>query len=318
MYKIKQIPEDFFVRENPVYSLDEEGGYSYFILKKKNISTIDAVSILAEKLFIPLKKIGYAGNKDKAAVTEQIVSVKGIEATDIGRINVPFRLEYIGKGAIPISLGDLQENYFRIVVRNLKMSRIKIPSLEKIPNYFGAQRFSEKNIEVGKAILTRNFGKAVELIDQREVKEYLELHAGDFIGAIRVLPLKLRKMYIHAYQSWIWNLTVDVYLKTKPLKNEKIPIAGFGTELEDDKVGVIIKQILKKEKVGLRDFVLKQFPELSSEGSSRDLFMTVRDFKVIKIEEDELNKGKFKAMVSFSLNPGSYATVLIKEVFKDY
>ena len=318
MYKIKQVPKDFFVREIPIYSLDEEGDYSYFTLHKENISTIDAVSILAKKLSIPLKRIGYAGNKDKVAITEQIISIKDVEANAIGKVNLPFRLEFIGKGVNPISLGDLEGNYFRIVVRNLSMSRIKMSYLERIPNYFGTQRFSEKNIEIGKAILMRNFGKAVELIDQREVKEYLELHTGDFIGAIRVLPLKLRKMYIHAYQSWVWNLTVEVYLKRKLLKNEKIPIVGFGTELGKDKISVIIKKILKKEGVGLRDFVIKQFPELSSEGSSRDLFMNVKDFKIISIQEDDLNKGKFKAMVSFSLNPGSYATVLIDNLFKNY
>jgi tRNA pseudouridine13 synthase len=319
MYKIKQIPEDFFVREEPIYSLEEEGEYCYFILKKRNYNTIDAVSLIAQKMGIPLKRIGYAGTKDKAAVTEQIVSIKGIKATDIGKINVPFKLEYVGRGANPISLGDLKENYFRIIVRNLPISRINPGAIKNIPNYFGSQRFSEKNIEIGAALLKRNFGKAVELIDDFKVKEYLELNPGDFIGAIRALPLKLRKLYIHAYQSWVWNLTVEVYIKkAKPIKNEKIPLAGFGTELKDDKISAIIKQILKKESISLRDFIIKQFPEISSEGGIRDLFMTVKDFKIIKTEEDELNKGKFKAMVSFFLLPGSYATVLIDELFKKY
>jgi len=319
MYKIKQVPEDFFVREVPIYQLDEDGEYAYLTMKKKNRTTLDAVSEIAQKLDISLKRIGFAGTKDKNAVTEQIISIKGINPMDIGKINVTgVKFDLVGKGAVPISLGDLKENYFRIIVRNLPISRIKISSLEKIPNLFGPQRFSENNIEIGKAILTRNFGKAVSLIDHRTVNDYIEINTGDYIGAIRTLPLKLRKLYIHAYQSFIWNLTVDIYMKTKPLSNEKIPIVGFGTELKDDKISTIIKQILKKEKIDLRDFVLKQFPEISSEGSERYLFISPKDFKIVKIDEDEFNKGQFKAMVSFSLPPGSYATVVVDYLFKDY
>jgi len=319
MYKIKQLPEDFFVREIPKYQLNEEGEYTYFTLKKKNRTTLGVISELAEKLDIPLKKIGFAGTKDKIAVTEQTISIKNVRISDIGKINLKnAHLELIGKGEIPISLGDLEENYFRIIVRNLPTKRILTKTIKNIPNLFGPQRFSEKNIEIGEAIIKRNFGKAVELMDHNNVKDYLELNPGDYIGAIRNLPLKLRKLYVHAYQSYIWNLTVEIYMKNKkPIRNEKIPIVGFGTELEDDAVSTIIKQILKKLGVSQRDFILKQFPEISSEGSERDLFITPKDFKVIKIEEDDLNPRKIKAMVSFSLQPGSYATVVIDELFKD-
>ncbi|MBW2978254.1 tRNA pseudouridine(13) synthase TruD [Candidatus Woesearchaeota archaeon] len=318
MYKIKQIPEDFFVREIPKYELNEEGGYTYFTLKKKNRTTLSVISEIARKLDILLKRIGFAGTKDKVAVTEQLISIKNVKLPDIGKLNLKnAHLELIGKGETPISLGDLEENYFRIIVRNLPTKRILIKTVKNILNLFGPQRFSEKNIEVGEALLKRNFGKAVELIDHKKVKDYLEINPGDYIGAVRNLPLKLRKFYIHAYQSYIWNLTVEIYIKNKsPIRNEKIPIVGFGTELKNDAVGAIIKQILKKLGISQRDFVLKQFPEISSEGSERDLFITPKDFKVIKIEEDELNPRKFKAMISFSLPSGSYATVVIKELFK--
>ena len=46
----------------------------------------------------------------------------------------------------------------------------------------------------------------------------------------------------------------------------------------------------------------------------RDLFIKPIDFD-IKIENDELNKMRYKAIVYFSLPKGSYATVVIKELF---
>ena len=46
MYQIKQKPEDFIVKEMPVYELDEKGQYAYFWLIKTNYATIDAVNRL--------------------------------------------------------------------------------------------------------------------------------------------------------------------------------------------------------------------------------------------------------------------------------
>ena len=40
MHKLKQIPEDFIVREISDYEVDESGSYAYFVLKKKNYNTL--------------------------------------------------------------------------------------------------------------------------------------------------------------------------------------------------------------------------------------------------------------------------------------
>ena len=70
MYKIKQLPEDFIVKEISHVNPQLNGQYAYFILKKTNLTTIDALQILSNKFKIPLKNFGFAGNKDKKAVTE--------------------------------------------------------------------------------------------------------------------------------------------------------------------------------------------------------------------------------------------------------
>jgi len=96
--------------------------------------------------------------------------------------------------------------------------------------------------------------------------------------------------------------------KNKSMKNIKIPVIGFGTETSNNQLGKIINNILKKEKIFLRDFIIREMPELSSEGTERDLFIEIKDFKIREMEKD-------KAVVSFSLPKGSYATVVIKELF---
>ena len=143
-------------------------------------------------------------------------------------------------------------------------------------------------------------------------------------------------MYLHGFQSYLWNETVKEYLTLKP-KNIKIQIIGFGTEFNDTKqskgffvsrkffkkisqdkeIEKIIGKLLRKEKITQRDFIIQQMPELSSEGSERDLFVTPKKFKILKTEKDELNKGKYKMVVSFALPKGSYATFVIDLFFRN-
>ena len=316
-YKIKQIPEDFIVKEIAKHELEDSGNYSYFVLKKKQYNTLDAIELLSKFFRVPLKYIGYAGNKDRNAVTEQVCSVYKVSQEAIERLRLKnIDLAYIGKSTKPVSLGDLEGNRFKIVVRNLS-SNIKRKDIlvKKIPNFFGEQRFSENNVEIGKNIVKRKFQKAVELINQKQVKFYLEDNPGDFAGALRTIPLQLRKMYVHSYQSYIWNKTAEDYLESKPLSGAKIPIIGFATEIGKDDVSKSIRKIMSVEEISQRDFVINQMPELSSEGNERELFVTPEEFIVSEPEEDELNKGKYKVTVQFVLTKGSYATTVIDFLF---
>jgi len=312
MYKIKQLPEDFIVKEISNVKFGEKGDYSYFSLKKENYSTVRAIMHIAQALRIKPKNIGFAGNKDKNAITEQVISVLKVNKDKINNLRLKdIELKFLGKGNSPVSLGDLEGNYFEIVVRDLDSEDIsafnkKINKKILIPNYFGEQRFSRNNHFVGKAIIKNDFKKAVELILENKgdfeerIKDYLKTNKNDHIGAINLIPFKIRKLYVHAYQSYLFNKTIDLKLKSKT--NKKIPIIGFGTEDNT------INEILKKEDIDLRDFIIKQIPALSSEGDSRDLFFEINDLKVIKT-----NKNKIR--LSFSLKKGCYATVALSHLF---
>jgi len=314
MYKIKQIPEDFMVWELPTYDIASEGDYAYFWLRKKNYNTLDAIKQIAVNLKIPLKNVGFAGNKDRAAITEQVVSIRAIKEERVTKLKLKdIELSFIGNGEKPISLGDLEGNRFRITVRDINKKFLS-KNTSKIPNFFGEQRFSKSNADIGKALVLKNFKKAVDLIDQTYVKEYIEENTGDFAGALRQMPLKLRRMFVHSYQSLLWNKVVEEYLKTKPFRNEKISLVGFGTTLNNDKISGLIRTVMNKECITSRDFVISQIPEISSEGGERDLFVSPENFK-IDFEKDELNKYKEKAIVSFTLPKGCYATVVIDYLF---
>ena len=97
----------------------------------------------------------------------------------------------------------------------------------------------------------------------------------------------------------------------------KIPLVGFGSRdmVYDKEVKEIISGILKEEGITPDNFVIKQIPELTLEGSLRDAFIEVKDLKIGKAEEDELNPGKKKIRLTFTLGKGSYATLVVRTLF---
>jgi tRNA pseudouridine13 synthase len=322
MYKIKQVPEDFVVREKSNVKLSDGGDFSYYTLKKRNYTTLRAVQAVANSIGIPSKFIGFAGTKDKNAVTEQSISIKSIKKETTTKIKLKdIDLEFIGYGDKPISLGDLEGNEFEITVRNLD-SLDDFSEKEKFLNLFGEQRFSSNNADVGKAIIKKDFKKAIELIlvDERDYKEKIEEHLekspNDYVGALKRLPGKLLLIFIHAYQSLLWNKTT---LKLKNDENMKVPIVGFGTdidEIKNEELKSMIIELMEEENLTERDFIIRSLQGLSPEGIERDLFAEIKDLKVIEKSDDELNKGKKKIKICFFLKKGCYATEAIKAMFK--
>ncbi|HLD80183.1 MAG TPA: tRNA pseudouridine(13) synthase TruD [Candidatus Nanoarchaeia archaeon] len=335
MYKLKQLPEDFVVIEIHAVKTEPQGKYLYLWMKKKGRNTLDVVQELANKFRIREKDIGFAGSKDKHAVTEQMISIAGMKKEAVEKVKIEgASLEFYGYGKTPISLGDLQGNRFEIVVRNLETE--KVERADYIENYFDEQRFSENNVKIGRHLLKKEFGKAAALADEVKVAKYLEQKPTDFVGALKNVPIRLLRMYVNAYQSYIWNKTVATYLEKvgkvlkkvsysegelffvsnpEKFKEMRIPLVGFGhEEAETEEVQEIIDEIMKEENLSSTDFIIKQIPELTLEGELRNVFVDVKDLKIGRKQEDELNAGKSKVKVSFTLPKGSYATMVIKKI----
>jgi len=340
MYKIKQIPEDFIVKEKTNLNLKEDGKFSYYLLKKKNKTTFGSIKHIAAKLHIRLNDIGFAGVKDKNAITEQVISIVNgkHQDFDFGETS----LEFLGKGKDAIFLGYHEGNAFEIVVRDVDKKPEKI---SQIVNYFDDQRFSRANHLIGKAIVKGDFKEAIRLmlgttehfekLDLRDyaidVAQHLTKSSTDFVGALRKIPKKQLLMFTHAYQSLLWNKTVTRYLKkfpnkkiqyslgdlivpTQEVENIKIPIIGFGTELADDDLSKIMQQLLDEEEITTRDFVIRALPGMSVEGIGRDMIVEIKDMEIGELDDDEMGDKK-KIKLKFFLPTGSYATMVVKQLF---
>lgn len=291
MYKIKEKPEDFIVKEKSNVEIKENGNYTYFLLKKTNYNTSNALDKIATALYIPLKKFGYAGNKDKKAITEQLCSVKDVSPEKIDKIVLTdIEIKTVGKSNEPICLGCLEGNFFEIVVYSDK-EPIKT---SRFVNYFGPQRFGINNVEIGKAIVHKDFKKLNELLD-----------CEDGITFLSSDNKKISRIYVHAYQSYIWNECVKRLIGKDV---DKVPIIGFGTEFDNDEVKIVCKEVMKDENITKRDFIIRQIPELSSEGDVRNVYCDVKDLEIKKLEEN-------KYLINFFLPKGCYATVFIDQLF---
>ncbi len=303
---IKHTPEDFIVEEEILITPKECGEYTLFLLKKKNANTINALQTLSKIWGIPLKKIGYAGNKDKNAITTQMCGARG-NIRDVITENISAKI--IGKSERPVSLGLNKGNKFTITVRNVD----KVPVInEKFVNYFGSQRFGEKNPEIGLKILKEEYEKATELLRKtnKEVEEFAKRKPRDFVGAIKTIPVQKLRIYINSYQSKLWNECVKETIGKK--KNVKeYPIPGFGTNITEYRK---LYKKLKNDGLTTKNFVVRTIPEISGEGGTRKIWCKAENLKV-EIEDDEIFKGKKKITLKFSLPKGSYATEFIKQNF---
>lgn len=337
MYTLKQTPEDFIVKEIPKLKLVDAGRYLYLKITKKNQNTLDVVKQLARIIHLPEKDIGFAGNKDKNAIAEQVFSLQGIRKEKIATISIPdLKIKILGYGTTPITLGDLEGNNFEITIRNLQKE--KIQQARYIPNYFDEQRFASNNAAIGKHLIKKEFQKALELMNYSAGARHLETSKNDFVGALKLLPMRLLKMYVNAYQSYLWNETLAQYLREPGevevvkevdyslgkfvfVKNPEkylaleIPLVGCGDiTFTEKRIDTIISKIMQQENITPSDFVIKQIKELTQMGEMRKAFIVCENLKRGPSQNDELNKGKKKVSVSFSLGKGSYATMVIRTI----
>ena len=164
---IKSQPADFVVEEIPLYEPCGEGEHLYLRIEKTSVSHGELMSCLRRHFHVKEVNIGYAGMKDKAAVTRQTVSIHLLDdppsvEIDHERINVLWARRHTNK----IRRGHLRGNRFSIRIREvdpLSITAVKrcLDQLQQtgMPNYFGVQRFGYRcnNQILGAAIVRKDW-----------------------------------------------------------------------------------------------------------------------------------------------------------------
>ncbi len=321
--KFKVKPEDFVVKEICNLDYKDRGEYGYFVLWKRNYTTQRAIEKIAQILNVNARNINYSGLKDKISISEQYISVNGYKQGKFKWKKNDLGVWFLGYGNKRINLGDSKFNAFLIVVRELsKKNKIECNYLE---NYFDEQRLGvgNENVIVGKKLLKRDFKGICDMLN-------IQVINGDYVGALRRFDKRILRIYLHAYQSFLFNEVLKEYIKLNfkdykqkegflflDLKEKidlKIPLFNFDTEFKDKNIEEIYLTILKREGMDKKEFLIREMPELINLGVERDGFVKVEKISY-KYDFDDMNKGKLKCVLSFRLPAGSYATILLKKIF---
>ena len=364
-WKMKALVDDFFVKEiSKEIEESEDGEYLWFRLRKKNWDFYKLLKVMARRLGVSIKRFGYAGVKDKFAVTDQLISLWKGREEEVRKIRLR-DVEFYGfrRASMPLSLGLLKGNQFKIVVRNIREKEIdKIgknveqAKKEGVLNLYGEQRFGSKryvNAKVGYLIVkgkvkdavityltetgasepkeTRearmllknelDFRKALKIFPKHlkyelAILNHLARYENDYVGALRALPKYLRKMFVHAYQTELWN-KIAKKAHSVAAHNIKIPIIGYETNLSKYKeIEGIVRDVMEEEGIGAASFKINQIPELSSKGDERYMLVFPKGIK-FSVGEDELNDGMLKAIFEFYAPKGSYGTVIVQQFMKN-
>ncbi len=366
--KIRVKPQDFQVTEiisqRAQNSINAKEGYAVYKLKKIKIDTNHALSDLFRKKGIRVKSLGL---KDAYAITEQFVC-----SVNKGKIienfsTAKYSFEKIGFAKKPLSKKDMTSNHFKIKISDCSDDLSSFSEFGKTLNFYGYQRFGSKRPVthlVGKAILQRDFSKAVELIlsftspydskentaireklsDTGNYQKYLDqvpyqmdvertvlkamIEHGDAFRAIRSVPILLRRFYIQAYQSFLFNQSLSLAFSdgedlleaqsgdvcfdlhgiigkhVKGLDQHlALPFVGY-SYYKKTRFDYQISKILEQEEITPKDFFIKEMQEVSSEGGFRQAVMHCSDYS------------SNDTRVEFSLSRGSFATILLREIMK--
>ncbi len=292
-----------------------------------------------------------------------------------------FTATIVGFVPHPLNRGSLVGNTFSIVLRRCcgevgeRIAEAMNAGAEgKIPNFYGLQRFGTSGAgthRVGRAMVRGEFKEAVGLLlgvdripevrESFDAERYRDLarllpagkdvelgvvgelgrHPGDWVRAMRAVPVALRRLYVQAYQSYIFNRTVSTAVERgedlsklgagdnwaqaspdglvvtaprgvrDPPARNAVPLVqtvGYAFRNYGSRFDSCLTVALEAEGVEPGRFYLEEMQEASQEGGFR------RPALVVKEESWKVQDGN--AGLKFVLPRGQYATVLLREVVK--
>ncbi len=162
---IKQRPEDFLVDEQPLYQPSGEGEHIYMLVQKRNMPTLAMIDVIARHFGVRKKDVGFAGLKDKIAITRQVVSVyaPGKKIEDFPQlVHDQVSILWVDRHNNKLRPGHLRGNRFSIRIRNVKptdvltaLKGVRMLQESGVPNRLGEQRFGMflDNHLLGRAIV---------------------------------------------------------------------------------------------------------------------------------------------------------------------
>ena len=158
--RLRASPEDFQVEEILGYDPDGAGQHLLLWVEKRGANTDWVARELAKFAGVPAVAVGYAGLKDRHAVTRQTFSVQLAGRPDPDWSTFPHAEVTVlaaTRHSRKLKRGALRGNRFMLVLREVEGDRAQAESVLQriathgVPNYFGEQRFGREGGNVAQA-----------------------------------------------------------------------------------------------------------------------------------------------------------------------
>ena len=320
---IKSQARDFMVIEHHDMNFTGVGEHLWLKVEKEHSNTGWAATQLASACKVPARQVGFAGKKDRHAITQQWFSVQLPKIADVDLIanKLPDELRILEHHwhQSKLKIGQLTHNEFQLIIRDVQGDQADIEAniaaitRVGVPNYFGSQRF----------------GRAMSNIQQ--AKDW-------FTGSTKVNNKNLKGLLISTARSHIFNTIVaqrlqdDIWSQT---------VAGDLLQLDGSHSWFPASDATAKELTHrlsafdihitaalwgedpvqstsdcaqLEQSIADQFPEYLEGFASHRVKQDRRSMRVKPVAFQHQWQDANTLQLKFKLPPGSYATVVMREI----
>ncbi|WP_192034889.1 tRNA pseudouridine(13) synthase TruD [Halomonas sp. YLGW01] len=324
----RAVPEDFVVEECLGFSPEGEGEHLWLWVEKRTLTTHELARMLAQACGVRERDIGYAGMKDRQAVTRQWLSVHlpGREAPENLQAALEARLGtdearvvcLLDQARHPRKLKRGVHRGNRFLLR-LTGDVVEDPSLEArwrrlveqgVPNYFGPQRFGPegRNLARARALLVRGWRKR----DDRQgmllsaARSYLfnQLLAARIADGSWATPLPGELVMLEGSASQFLADDMDDVLRERAARLDVHPsgvLWGSGRLASQG-------QAAERERT-----VIATEPELAAGLEAAEVRMARRPLRLC-LDAPRLRREAGALHLAFGLPRGAFATAVLREL----
>ena len=319
--QLRSAPDDFRVEEVLGYDADGQGEHALLWVEKRGANTDWVARELAKFAGVSQVAVGYAGMKDRHAVTRQTFSVQLAGKPDPDWSTFPHaevKVLASTRHSRKLKRGALRGNRFVLVLRQVQGDRdaaehvLQQIAKRGVPNYYGEQRFGREggNVAQARAMFA---GRRVERDKRSFLLSAARSQIFNSVLAARVernawdSPLEGEIWALAGSRSWFGPEPFGEVLAERLARldiHPSGPLWGQGDLPSKDAAGALEQSIAESYSDLAAGLVAARMDQ-----ERRPLRLVPTDLKRRWLDDEALE-------LSFELPAGAYATVVVRELAK--